>query len=465
LLLVSALLVEASALANGRFPQSNLVVFAPRDADHLAVRTTFGLLESKDGGETFRFTCESALALGVEEDPMFVLTSEAHLLVATFGGLLRSEDGCTFPLLPDVAGEIVPDLASSPSAPDTAVAFTQFGLGAGRYRSRVLRSDDGGRSFREQTALPPELLPLSVDLAARDAERVYLTARGGSESSYASLLLVSSDGGQSFASIPIPDTSEHRLAYIAAVDPGDRDRLYLRIDDPAGTVVLEVTQAGAAFVRRFAATGRLPAFAVSPDGSEIALGGPDDGLWVGAADSGAFERRADLRPTCLGWRERGLFACADLALAGFSFGRSDDGGRSFEPLLAFDAFCGSSDCGADTDVGQLCQRDWESVAPSLGTSCSAAGGKGEGGTVGVDATGGVAPDPSPREARPARGCSSSGSRPRSGPAGLIWFVFVTLGLGVAKSQSAARREFRRAVEHSAAVPNFDVECTRPPRAP
>jgi hypothetical protein len=423
------------ALANGRFPTAGLVAFDPRDAGHFVVRTTFGLFESRDRGTTFDYVCESALRLAVEEDPMPAFTQSGSLVVATFGGVLTSDDGCGYRYVPELEGEIVLDLARSASEPDSLVAFRLLGRGGGIYDSNVVRSDDAGASWTLFPLLPEELLPLTIDFAARDAARVYLTARRGEGDGFDSVLLVSDDGGETFQARGIPNTADQHLAYIAGVHPTNPDRLAVRVDDLEGTVLLETSDAGESFRIVAVGSGRLTGFAYSPDGGEVAFGGLDDGLWVGASDTDELERRSDVEPTCLGWNDDGLYACADAQRAGFSFGRSTDGGRSFESLLVFAELCGRSSCGGDTDVGALCPYDWLNVAPTLGATCDVDGGV----TVPDAGDASIEPDP----ARPAaRGGCAIGRAPGKSPGFFAMGALVVLA-GWRRSDAGRARRSRR----------------------
>jgi hypothetical protein len=82
----------------------------------------------------------------------------------------------------------------------------------------------------------------------------------------------------------------------------------------------------------------LTAFALSPDGHSIAVGGAD-GLTIVARTEGdgggdyVVSRGNALPLTCLTWTTAGLFACADEGSAGFTIGASTDEGSSFAPLL------------------------------------------------------------------------------------------------------------------------------------
>ena len=368
------LLLANDARANGRYPTAGVVAFDPRDAQHVAVRTTFGLLESRDGGRSFEYVCESALRLGVEEDPMPAFTASGSLVVATFGGVFSSQDGCGFRAVPELEGQVVPDLARSASEPDTLVLYRLLGRGGGLYESGLVRTDDGGSSFTFFPLLRETLLPTTVNLAARDPSRVYLTARRGETDGYDSVLMVSDDGGETFRERSIPGTAGQYLAYIAGVHPQDVDRLALRINEVDRTILLETRDAGTTFETLFTASGRLTGFAYSPDGAEIAFGGLEEGLWGGSSDATPYERQSNVAPSCLAWNDDGLWACADTQTAGFSLGRSSDAGRTFEPLLVFAELCGRSSCGGDTDVGALCPNDWQFVGPSLGATCGLDGG-------------------------------------------------------------------------------------------
>jgi hypothetical protein len=422
-------LAANEALANGRYPTAGLVAFDPNDPAHFAVRTTFGMFTTADRGKTFDYVCESALRLGVEEDPMLAFTASGPLVVATFGGVLTSDDGCSYGFVPELEGQIVLDLARSASVPDSLIAFRLLGRGGGIYDSNVLRSEDAGESWTIFQLLPEEYLPLTVDFGTRDASRVYLTVRRGVDDGFDSVLLVSDDGGETFRARSIPNTADQHLAYIAGVHPNDPERLAVRVDDLEGTVLLETTDAGETFRSVFVGNARLTGFAYSPDGAELAFGGLDDGLWAGAVDDEAFERRSEVGPTCLAWNDDGLYACADSQRSGFSFGRSTDGGRTFESLMVFADLCGRSSCGADSDVGWLCPNDWENVAPSLGAECRPES------DAGAPDAGDAAADPDGERPAAHGGCETGRVRP-AGFRGALLMGAIVLFLRAARSRRA-----------------------------
>ena len=143
----------------------------------------------------------------------------------------------------------------------------------------------------------------------------------------------------------------------------------MRVDNPLGTRVLVSADAGESFDELFRASARLPGFALAKDGSALALGGPSDGVWVGALDGSALEQRSTVGPSCLTYGPDGLYACSDAGDVGTLLLRSSDGGRSFETLVRFESLCGTTACDGSTEVARTCGADWQSLAPTLGTTC------------------------------------------------------------------------------------------------
>jgi photosystem II stability/assembly factor-like uncharacterized protein len=346
------------------------MAFDPVDPNHLVVSATIGLLESHDLGKSFGWRCEPILGSPGNEDVLIAVTASGATVAATPTGILRTTDGCSFDRAPEVTGTIARDVSSSRSAPHSVFTVKLRSEDAGMFQSQLLRSDDDGASWSPVGGpLRSDLLPLTIDAAPSDAARVYLSARLGAANDFASVLLRSSDGGQTFDSADIPETSSSRHAFIAAVHPSDPDRVYIRVYDTAGTRIWATTDGGKTFSRLYAASDQLYGFAISPDGNQIAFGGPGDGIWVGAADGSGLARRSDVVPTCLGWSADGLYACADPKTVGFLVGRSRDTAASFETLVTFDSLCGHTGCAADTQSGKACPSDWERVAPVVGTTC------------------------------------------------------------------------------------------------
>src|SRR5439155_15765590 len=126
--------------------------------------------------------------------------------------------GCSFRSSPELNGKFVADLALSRSTPhDLLVFHTDLSL-TGTFDSQIVESVDDGQTWTAVgPPLAPTILPLTIDVAPSNAMRVYLTARLGSGDAYASVLMRSDDGGETFQSFPIPETMDQRIAYIAGV--------------------------------------------------------------------------------------------------------------------------------------------------------------------------------------------------------------------------------------------------------
>ncbi|MET0594957.1 MAG: hypothetical protein ABW133_19815 [Polyangiaceae bacterium] len=393
----AALSISTTARANGRYPAASQLLIDSNDPKHIVVSATFGLLESRDGGKSFGWLCEAAIGTSGQQDLMLALAGNGATVVAMFNGITSTMDGCAFRPAPELAGKTMGDLAGSKSRPHELIAFWNTFKTGGTFDAQIVRSSDDGQSWTTVGGpIEPNLYPLTIDITPSLPSRVYMSVRGDKSKNFGSMLMRSDDGGESFTSVDLPGTEEHRLAFIAAVHPTDPDRVYIRVYDLDGTVILVTKDGGKTFEKVLTGTDQLLGFAVSPDGAEIAIGGPMDGTWVGAADGTNLARRSDVGATCLTWTKDALYACADYQTAGFSIGRSTDRGSTFEPLYRYDALCGRATCGGDNTA--RCAEEWNLIAPAIGAKCSDAGGGDDSGAIdagrdvstGSDASGGSA---------------------------------------------------------------------------
>jgi photosystem II stability/assembly factor-like uncharacterized protein len=367
--------LSSVALANGRYPTASQIIVDPNDANHIVVSATFGFLDSRDGGKTFNWLCEAAVGPAAENgfDIVLAVSGNGNTVLGLFDGMAATRDGCTFRIAPELEAKTIGDLSWRSSMPHRVIGYT-IGIVAGGYASQIVQSNDDGISWNDVgPPLPLTMMPLTIDLAESDTKRVYVSALADKTKSFASVLLRSDDGGATFETLDIPGTELHRQAYIAAVHPSDANRLYLRVlDDREGVVFTSIfmtSDGGRSFRKIFDGTQELFGFAISPDGGEIAFGGPGDGLYVGASDGSNLTRRSDVQPTALTWTKQGLYATADSKLAGFSIGRSVDAGSTFEGLFRYQSLCGTTACGARATA--LCTMQWDLVAPQFGVTCIA----------------------------------------------------------------------------------------------
>lgn len=415
---VCALLVPDLARANGAFPAVSQLVADPADADHLVLRTTFGLLVTRDRGATWDWLCEAGAGYQDVEPPMAVLPGGVILLGLPDGVSRSNASGCSFERAKGIDA-VVYDLARVPSEPDGAVAISGSGTDA-----QLWRSVDAGKSFAPVGDVVSDFMPTTVDVAASDSNAIYASGVSGTSG----VLLRSSDGGESFTRFVVPGATATRRPFIAAVDPRAADTVYVRLDAQSASP-LEVTHdGGKSFVTPLTTTVPAAGFAISPDGSTVIVSNAYDGTFRAATDTLEFEKVACTGPTCLSFNEAGLFGCGDQFVHGFVVGRSDDLGASFQRLVDLTCVRGPAECDSETTVGSLCPAAWFDVQQQLGatectppeveinTDCLGTGGSREEGAAGGSTTGGDAGTGGGASGRPGEngGKSPPGSKTSGG---------------------------------------------------
>lgn len=389
----AALATAGSAHANGRYPAAGLVVLDPSDPQHIVVRATYGLLSTMDGGKSWRWTCEQSVGFSDNEDPMVAITQDGTMLAGVFKGLSVSTDrSCSWSY---VGGELtdryVVDLSTEKNNPAHAVAILSNGIGGGKFNTQVYESLDNGQVWTQAgVSLPEDFLGLTIDAAPSDPMRLYATGRFGAPD-YLGVLERSIDRGQTWETFPIDGADDKHPPYLAAVDPNNADILYVRLDGAEADQLVISKDGGESWSVAFEGAGGLLGFALSPDGTKIAVGGDKDGLWIGPSDTLAFTKVSDLRVKCLLWDKDTLYACADQFKDGFHIGVSKDEGKTFQSFEQLHEVC-ELECPAGTTTGDMCPIRWGAVAltidakscddPDAGTSGAGAGSGTGSGTAG-----------------------------------------------------------------------------------
>jgi len=394
LALSAAVALPASAEANGRFPESNQLFFAPNDDQFLFLRTTFGFLVSKDRGATWHWVCEQAFPLQNSEDPMVAITPNSNMLATTFSGLsFSTSKACDWRYQKDAPlanpdgmggdkGRVFIDLAANPTDAKDVVVFSstydrQDDAGTLFFSSQLFETKDEGVTF---TQLGPDLdsslLGYTLDLAKSDPQRIYVSAsRNASAAMPAAILLVSTDHGQTYTERSIPSEGTERGFYIAAVDPNNADHLYVRMangtDKPSRLLYSE--DAGKTWKVIYTALGPLLGFALSPDGSKLYVGGPKDGIRVASTTDFAFKQTSNIETQCLALASDGLWACSN-ERTGFIIALSKDEGATFEKKTHFCDIKGALECPAGTSVSTECVSRWPQQSALLGCTNDSDGG-------------------------------------------------------------------------------------------
>lgn len=380
--------IAPDARANGRFPASNGVVFSPGNEDVVLVRATFGLLVTKDRGRSWSWICERAIGFSGPEDPSYVVTRSGAIVAGLFDGLRVSRDGgCSWePVKTDAT--VFVDVTSRADGAVIALAssYDRHGDGGSLYKTQLWISKDDARSFAPLgPRFDPSLLAETVEVAPGDPSRIYVSAVRGADATREGVLLVSRDAGSHWTEHPAKLGEKELAPFIAAVDPKRADRVYVRTSaSPENPTRLLVTDdAGKSYRTLLGAKGALLGFALAPDGATVHAGGPDDGLFTGAADARELSPMSKLKVQCLARAGEVLWACSSEA-SGFVVGTSPAGAAWFEPRLHLRDIAGLLACGAGTAVAKECGVDWRKLRTDLGIN--------DGGGANADADGGARVD-------------------------------------------------------------------------
>lgn len=416
----------ALAGGNGRFPAAQFVaVSADAEGRRIALRTTFGILVSRDGGTTWRWLCEELFEYGAAGPPWDPRLAWAQgpegtaLLVGLADGLVRSTDLCSARRVPEAFRDFSGDVTV---APDGAVLWVSSN-GAGP--NRVLASRDGGATFETRGTLPEGFLPETLEATGRDGERVYVA--GVTVEPRRPAFYRSDDGGRSFRALAF-EAQGVRDAFVSGTVPTRPDLVFMRSSLPkdidggaGGTVLLRSLDGGQSFHEVARTVGPMHGFALSDDGMQVWIGGTDprDGLRRSDDGGDTFARVSELEVLCLRWHPSGLYACAPHGTAPFALGRSRDGGRTFAPLVRFEALPGPPPCAPDTPAARLCGPRW----PTLRAMFAPPDAGGDGAIRPGDAF--------PMAPTPSGDCGCRVERPPavSFPMGLGWWVLRCWVLG------------------------------------
>jgi hypothetical protein len=258
----------------------------------------------------------------------------------------------------------------------------------------------------------------TLDVDAADSTHIYVTA----VSDNVGRLLRSNDEGRTWSARAIPNTNISEAPYLAALHPGDPQRIYVRTDSwvtldgdlTANDALLYSSDGGETWTELFRNRAKLLGFALSPDGGTLLLGYGDPfvggatslpgplGIFKSATDAFAFAPIFSAHVGCLAWTGQGVYVCGSQHFDQFELGfwsRADftaDAG-CLAPLLRLPEVKGPLACPAGTS-GVACNANWVAVCGVLG-ACSDAG-TSPARCVGDDASTGdagstVAPDSGP----------------------------------------------------------------------
>jgi hypothetical protein len=338
--IVALCAIPATASANGRFPAASQLVVDPTDSKHLALRTTYGLVLTFDAGSTWKWVCETSPGYSGVFDPALAFTKSGRLLVPLPDGLSSTTDrACSFARASLFEGQLVVDLVSNLALTKTTIAETT----------------DNGATWTTLGTFTAD--PETIEVAPSRPQRIYISDRDA--------ILVSDDRGKTFERYAITGG----VPYLAAIDPNNADVVYVRVDGDATKSMpdrLMISRDGAkSWSELGRTTGEMLAFALSPDGSLVIWGGPNDGLFVDGKSVSKVHAR------CLLWAGSRLYVCGTQSLDGFTVGVSEEL-RPFAPLYRQSEVT-PLECAATTSTGRLCPREWPGTQLVIGVPDDDAG--------------------------------------------------------------------------------------------
>jgi hypothetical protein len=353
---------------------ATVVRFPDEQPDSIVVSTNFGLLVSRDAGETFGWVCPQTYGAQIAGNfTLFALPGVATLPDGTVfvltGGLgywISSQDTCNFDSAPDedLRSAAVASVAGREVDPRTVYAAATW---PGRGPFGIFRSDDDGASFAATGLSSDGRLRFSSVYLTPGGDRVFTTSRDENGNIG---LWHSDDRGDNWD----PGTAD--LTAVSATIAGTRtdapDEIYLES-------VQAITGACDFDVALLHSPDAGDSFDVVLERNEILVGSlvRDDGsLWVGWKDSGieVSEGGGDFAPLegsptsigCIMPARDGDVAICPLDASPVLVTVRDHETGEMTPLVTLDKITGPLDCPADTPVGRTCGDAWQEFASYWG---------------------------------------------------------------------------------------------------
>jgi hypothetical protein len=332
----------------------------------LIVGATFGALISDDNGATWRLVCEVPLGtVGQQVDPVYRVTKDGTLLVASPSGLLYSKDGgCSFATAGgSVAMQSLTDVAPSPTNGRRVLATSN----TSGVMNGVHASIDGGATFSATLNMAGYIFR-NVRFAP-DGNRAYALAI---DANNLIKLYRSEDAGASFTPTGFSVGSVDRPTLIG-VSPTNSNLLYFYGKSAGLAVLYRSTDGGQSFqtVQSLSngsgdgpLVGTIFDAAFTPDGTlyistNQGVRKSVDGLTFTTPPDGAPIAR------CMTVRGGAVYACGDdTADGGFAIGKSNDDGATFTALMHYNGstLVGPLQCGLGTQVCNQCYGMWTTFA-------------------------------------------------------------------------------------------------------
>jgi MYXO-CTERM domain-containing protein len=356
------------------------------DPRHILARATYGLVQSFDNGAGWQWICEAAIKISGEADPpMAVMADGTWVVLPPAGGALISQDkGCSWSTAPaPLADNRLIDLTIDPSdhahllvIMSSIVSIDDQGLV--EYANVLAETFDNAKTWAKVSTLPSDISLETVEIAASNPKRIYVSGEASS-STLIGIIERSDDGGKTWTRTTLDLPVQSGTLLVSAVDAKDPDRLWIRLPAKGDTLGLFAasmrmsSDKGVSWKTLASTSKAMFGFALSPDGKELAYGGPFDGLYIGPSDgTGQFTKVSNLQVRCLRWISTGLYVCGTEPADPFSLGVSTDKGASFKSIYKLADTCPQV-CSNGTQFEATCKDTWTTIGPFIkatGEACS-----------------------------------------------------------------------------------------------
>jgi uncharacterized protein (TIGR03382 family) len=284
---VALVAAPASVLANGRPPATSSITFRRGQENEIAAGLTFGLVVSRDGGQTWAWMCEDAIGYRGMYDPAYAFSTSGALFASTFNGLKVMRDGCTFRGTPAGATFV----STNVFGPNQTFYYTAsqaadppHGIAAD---FKIYRSTDDGATALPTAGQPSATLTGTVswwqtlDVAPLDPQRLYLSGYhympnpSGPGTIKDHLLYRSDDGGATWQKLPVTDfvVMPNSVIKIIGISKSNPDHVYARVeldDNALSDSLYRSTDKGVSWTRINRKGAGIPAFLVRSNGDLIA---------------------------------------------------------------------------------------------------------------------------------------------------------------------------------------------------
>ncbi len=377
-----------NAIAHGPFATTVDVYFQPGNTELVLNPTTFGLLISRDGGQSFRWVCEDAIGYTGTYYPRYAVGADGSIYATTFDGLKVSRDGgCTFePVLGPAGSTLVADVQIGGDGRVWAVG-EQGGVANDIYASA------DGETFVALGQVTETGWYLNLRVSPNDPQRVYATrlvpadsgADAGPAASARTELLRTDDGGAHWVQTSIADieVGPGGRVHLAGVLSGSPEVVFAVAEGAAGDgdVIYRSTDLGESWTVALQTPYPLRAFVARADGATVIAGSrnycpkqPDLPLLGDveiSTNRGVSWEPAASQPQmcCIGERSDGtLFACGENWEPDFfALGTSPDGAE-WTKTMRFVELVGPLECPAGT-AQAACATDsmgWPKLCKDFG---------------------------------------------------------------------------------------------------